>query len=249
MTASTERRRGGRTRAGGADRPTSSSSGTPRAARPRCTRCSRATRRSTCPTSRSRGSSRATCAPRFAAAEQRGCRETLEEYLALFDGRRAASSAWARPRRPTCGRAPPPSAIAAAAARRADHRDPARAGELPALAAPAAAADHVETEKDLRKAIALEAPAGRQTVPRRSHRPQLLRYSDHVRYVEQLRRYRRGVPARAGAGADLRRLPRRQRGDGAHGAALPRGGRRDRDRATGREPHASACARSGSTKW
>jgi hypothetical protein len=49
---------------------------------------------------------------------------------------------------------------------------------------------HVESEKDLRKAIALEAARRRgKRVPRRSHRPQLLQYADHVRYVEQLRRY------------------------------------------------------------
>ncbi len=50
---------------------------------------------------------------------------------------------------------------------------------------------HVESEKDLRRAIELERPrrAGKK-VPRRSHRPQLLLYSDHVRYVEQLERYR-----------------------------------------------------------
>jgi hypothetical protein len=48
----------------------------------------------------------------------------------------------------------------------------------------------VETETDLGKAIALE-PARRQgrSVPRQSHRPQLLNYSEHVRFVEQLRRY------------------------------------------------------------
>jgi sulfotransferase family protein len=52
-------------------------------------------------------------------------------------------------------------------------------------------ADHVETTKDLRRAIALEADRrdGRR-IPRRSHLPQMLLYSDHVRYVEQLRRYR-----------------------------------------------------------
>jgi hypothetical protein len=49
---------------------------------------------------------------------------------------------------------------------------------------------HVEDRKSLREAIGLEAErsAGR-AIPARSHRPQLLRYSDHVRYVEQLRRY------------------------------------------------------------
>jgi hypothetical protein len=50
---------------------------------------------------------------------------------------------------------------------------------------------HVESQKDFGKAIALEPArrAGRR-IPRRSHRPQLLLYSGHVRYVEQLRRYR-----------------------------------------------------------
>jgi hypothetical protein len=54
----------------------------------------------------------------------------------------------------------------------------------------------VEGEKDLRKAISLEAARreGKQ-IPRRSHRPSLLQYSDHVRYVEQLQRYRSRFPA------------------------------------------------------
>ncbi|HME02553.1 MAG TPA: sulfotransferase [Solirubrobacteraceae bacterium] len=49
----------------------------------------------------------------------------------------------------------------------------------------------VETEPVLRTAIALETARreGRQ-IPHRSHRPQLLRYSEHVQYVEQLSRYR-----------------------------------------------------------
>jgi Sulfotransferase family len=48
----------------------------------------------------------------------------------------------------------------------------------------------VETETDLSKAISLESARrdGRH-VPRQSHRPQLLNYSEHVHYVEQLRRY------------------------------------------------------------
>jgi hypothetical protein len=48
----------------------------------------------------------------------------------------------------------------------------------------------VETEADFRSALALEAPRseGRQ-MPRNSTRPQLLMYSQHVRYVEQLQRY------------------------------------------------------------
>jgi hypothetical protein len=48
----------------------------------------------------------------------------------------------------------------------------------------------VESEPDFGKALALEQPRseGRQ-MPRNSTRPQLLMYSQHVRYVEQLRRY------------------------------------------------------------
>jgi hypothetical protein len=50
---------------------------------------------------------------------------------------------------------------------------------------------HVEDRKDLRKAIALEEKRRRgEAVPRASElRPQVLFYSDHVRYVDQLRRY------------------------------------------------------------
>jgi Sulfotransferase family len=52
-----------------------------------------------------------------------------------------------------------------------------------------------EAVKDLRRAMALE-PARREGkhVPRGSHRPQLLQYSEHVRYVEQLGRYRAHFP-------------------------------------------------------
>ncbi len=49
---------------------------------------------------------------------------------------------------------------------------------------------HVEVERDFATAIALEQRRreGRD-VPRDTYWPQALRYSDHVRYVEQLRRY------------------------------------------------------------
>lgn len=50
---------------------------------------------------------------------------------------------------------------------------------------------HIETEKDLRTAISLEvARSEGKRIPRKLHRPQLLQYSDQVRYVEQLGRYR-----------------------------------------------------------
>jgi hypothetical protein len=50
---------------------------------------------------------------------------------------------------------------------------------------------YVETENDFAKALALE-PARRrgEQIPRHTYWPQALLYSDHVRYVEQLRRYR-----------------------------------------------------------
>ena len=54
---------------------------------------------------------------------------------------------------------------------------------------------HVESEKDLRKALALEeARRAGKRVPRLSHRPDVLLYSDHLRYVEQLRRYHEVFP-------------------------------------------------------
>jgi Sulfotransferase family len=49
---------------------------------------------------------------------------------------------------------------------------------------------HVETEKDLRKALALEdARREGKSIPARSAQPRDLLYSDIVRYVEQLERY------------------------------------------------------------
>jgi hypothetical protein len=51
--------------------------------------------------------------------------------------------------------------------------------------------NHIETERDFRKALALEPErrAGRG-IPRYSHSPEALLYTDHVRYVEQLGRFR-----------------------------------------------------------
>ncbi|HUH82034.1 MAG TPA: sulfotransferase, partial [Solirubrobacteraceae bacterium] len=54
---------------------------------------------------------------------------------------------------------------------------------------------YIETEPDLRTALALEGPRreGRH-VPRHTYWPQALAYSEHVRYVEQLRRYHERFP-------------------------------------------------------
>jgi Sulfotransferase family len=54
---------------------------------------------------------------------------------------------------------------------------------------------YIETEPDLRSALELEGPRreGRH-VPRHTYWPQALAYSEHVRYVEQLRRYHERFP-------------------------------------------------------
>jgi hypothetical protein len=49
---------------------------------------------------------------------------------------------------------------------------------------------YTETEPDLRKAMALEAARREgRNIPRLCRRPPMLQYAEHVRYVEQLRRY------------------------------------------------------------
>src|SRR5438067_11148387 len=49
---------------------------------------------------------------------------------------------------------------------------------------------YVETETDFRKAISLEPDRRRGTrIPRHTYWPQALLYSEHVRYLEQLRRH------------------------------------------------------------
>jgi hypothetical protein len=55
---------------------------------------------------------------------------------------------------------------------------------------------YVETESDLRAALALE-PQRREgrSIPRYTYWPAALLYSEHVRYVEQLRRYYEVLPA------------------------------------------------------
>jgi hypothetical protein len=127
--------------------------------------------------------------PRFQPARSGSTPVTLDSYLALFDaaapGQRVgeASSSYL-----TSG-----TAASSIAELRPDARiiailrEPAsflRSLHLQLLQT------HVESKGDLRKAIALEGARRRgKHIPRRSHRPQLLQYSDHVRYAEQLRRY------------------------------------------------------------
>jgi hypothetical protein len=132
--------------------------------------------------------------PRFQPQAAGVLPATLDDYLALFapagPGQRAgeASSSylWSRTAAAAIAQAHPAARIIAIL------REPAsflRSLHLQLLQT------HVEAKKDLRKAIALEADRrqGRH-IPRRSHRPQLLQYSDHVRYAEQLRRYHAVFP-------------------------------------------------------
>jgi hypothetical protein len=54
---------------------------------------------------------------------------------------------------------------------------------------------YVETENDLRAALALEEPRREgRCIPRYTYWPKALLYSDHVRYVEQLRRFESVFP-------------------------------------------------------
>lgn len=115
---------------------------------------------------------------------------TLAEYLLLFDaaapGQRLGEASASYLRSPT---APCRIAQVSPAARIvAILREPAsflRSLHLQCLQS------RYETERDLGKALALEdARRLGLSLPRRSRWPQALLYSDYIRYVEQLRRYR-----------------------------------------------------------
>jgi hypothetical protein len=115
--------------------------------------------------------------------------ETLEDYLSLFagatDGQRI-------------GEATPSYLMSHSAASEIAQLQP-DARIIALLREPAAflrslhlqsLRNHAETEPDLRKALALESRRRRgEAIPRDAIRPQELLYTDHVRYVEQLRRY------------------------------------------------------------
>jgi hypothetical protein len=144
--------------------------------------------------------------PRFLASDMRprpgdargpqelGYPQTLEEYLALFAearpeqrvGEASAFYLWSRTAANSIAELQPDARIIAIL------REPAsflRSLHLLFLRW------GVEGEQDLRKAMLLEdARREGKDVPRHSHRPQLLQYSDHVRYVEQLRRYSAQFP-------------------------------------------------------
>jgi hypothetical protein len=127
--------------------------------------------------------------PRFQPPRAGPLPQTLDEYKALFAdarpdqrvGEASASYLWSRTAAAGIVGVQPGARIIAIL------REPAsflRSLHMQFLES------HVEAKRDLRTALELEGPRreGRH-VPRGSHRPQLLLYSDHVRYVEQLRRY------------------------------------------------------------
>jgi Sulfotransferase domain len=127
--------------------------------------------------------------PRFQPPRSAPPLETLEEYVRLFDGAAPeqrvgeASTAylWSTTAAALIAEQRPDARIIAIL------REPAsflRSLHLQLLRT------HVEAQDDFARAISLEGARreGRK-IPRRSHRPQLLLYSNHVRYVEQLRRY------------------------------------------------------------
>jgi Sulfotransferase domain len=133
--------------------------------------------------------------PQFFASEMRvgspagRLPTSLGDYLALFDGARAdqllgeASPSYLRSRTAAAEIA----AVQPAARIIAILREPAsllRSVHLQFVQG------MIETEYDLRKALALEPDrrAGR-SLPRHGLSPQALMYSEHVQYVEQLRRY------------------------------------------------------------
>ena len=143
--------------------------------------------------SRSRGSSRASCI----AALRRPARSRRRSRVPrAVRGGSAASSASARRRRSYLWSHTRRRADRRGAARRAHHRDPARAGELPALAAPRSSCRPTSRPRRTcaRRSRSRASRREEHDVPTRSLAAALL-YSEHVRYVEQLRRYR-GVFAR-----------------------------------------------------
>ncbi len=172
----------------------SSSSAITSAGPRRSTRCCGAILRSSCRASRSRAFWPPTCAHAFSPRAVTG-----------FPRRSRSISRCSPLRRPTqrIGEATPSYLFSATAASNMAQLTPS-ARSIAILREPAAflrslhlqlLRSHVETEKSLRTAIALDVPRSEgKHIPSRSHLPQLLRYSEHVRYVEQLRRYHAVFP-------------------------------------------------------
>jgi hypothetical protein len=119
---------------------------------------------------------------------------TMDEYLSLFAaakpsqrvGEASTSYLWSRTAAGRIAEAQPAARIIAIM------REPAsflRSVHLQLLQ------NHHENERDFRKAVGLdEARREGRSIPKHSYWPQALIYSDRVRYVEQLRRYREVFP-------------------------------------------------------
>jgi hypothetical protein len=127
--------------------------------------------------------------PRFQPPRAGMGPQSLEEYAGLFAaaredqvaGEASSSYLWSRTAAAAIAAVKPDARIIAIL------REPAsflRSLHLQLLSS------YVEAEQDFSRAIALEDERRQgRSVPRRSHRPQLLQYADHVHYVDQLRRY------------------------------------------------------------
>jgi sulfotransferase family protein len=140
--------------------------------------------------------------PRFFASDLRrraGSRvswlpDTLEEYMRLFDA--------AEPEQQV-GEASPLYLASQTAASGISEVQP-HARIIAILREPASflrslhlqfVQNYIESEKDLRTALALEDERREgRSMPRRFHMPQMLMYAEHVRYVEQLRRFHAVFP-------------------------------------------------------
>jgi hypothetical protein len=118
-----------------------------------------------------------------------GTPQTVDEYLSLFEGARPEQRAgeatalylWSRTSARRIAELQPDARIIAIL------REPAsflRSLHLQFIQT------YVETENDLRKALALEEPRRQgRCIPSYTYWPDALLYSEHVQYVEQLRRY------------------------------------------------------------
>ena len=175
------------------------------------TKCCATTRRSSC---RPQGAALLLVGPAREPAAAGRCRAAQTSRPTSSCSRRPSpDSSSARPRRSTSAprRRRPDRADAPG---RAHHRD--LAASRPRFLRSfhmQAVRSRVETERDLRAALALDdARREGREIPNGTHVSWLM-YAEHVRYVEQLRRFEDAFPPGARAGADLRRLPPRQRAD------------------------------------
>ena len=163
--------------------------------------------------------------PRYFAPEPRAARIAAEDAAAgattRYDDYAYSLFARARPEQLAGEASPQYLRVRArrggdrrAAAGGANHRDPARAGELPALVAPAAGHTHIEDETDFAKAIALEDARGERASASRAVCPRPRRCSTPSTCAtsSSCGGFHDAFPGEQHARRDLRGLPSRQRG-------------------------------------